>query len=102
MLSRAQTYAFTVLGMSQLFHAVGMRDTQKSVFRMNHLENRLMLLACGLGFLLQFAVTEVSFLIRAFGTSPLSGREWLRLSLLAAAPLFAHEVIALCSRRGSR
>ena len=101
-LARAQTYAFTVLGMSQLFHAVGMRDTQKSVFRMNHLENRLMLLACGLGFLLQFAVTEVSFLIRAFGTSPLSGREWLRLSLLAAAPLFAHEVIALCSRRGSR
>ena len=101
-LARAQTYAFTVLGMSQLYHAVGMRDTQKSFFRMNHLENRLMLLACGLGFLLQFAVTEVPFLIQAFGTSPLSGREWMRLSFLAAAPLFAHEVIALCSGKGSR
>lgn len=32
-LSRAQTYSFTVLGMSQLFHAIGMRDVQKSVFR---------------------------------------------------------------------
>ena len=47
-LGRAQTYAFTVLGMSQLFHAIGMRDVERSVFRMNHLQNRLMLLALAL------------------------------------------------------
>ena len=62
---------------------------------MNHLENKLMIAACIIGFLLQFAVTEVPFLIQAFGTSPLSGREWLRLSILAAAPLFAHEIMVL-------
>lgn len=94
-LSKAQTYAFTVLGMSQLWHAVGMRDTNRSVLCMNHFENKLMVVACVVGFLLQFAVTEVPFLINAFGTSPLSGREWMRLSLLSAAPLFAHEIIAL-------
>lgn len=94
-LSRAQTYAFTVLGMSQLFHAVGMRDVHKSVFRMNHLENKLMLLACGVGFLLQFAVTEVPLLIGAFGTSSLSGQEWLRLIGLSAMPLLAHEFMSL-------
>lgn len=94
-LSKAQTYAFTVLGMSQLYHAVGMRDVQKSFFRMKHLENKLMLLACTAGFLLQFAVTELPFLIQAFGTSHLSGREWLRLSVLAAAPLLAHELMVL-------
>lgn len=94
-LSKAQTYAFTVLGMSQLWHAVGMRDTNRSVFCMNHFENKLMIVACVVGFLLQFAVTEVPFLINAFGTSPLSGREWMRLSILSAAPLFAHEIIAL-------
>lgn len=98
-LSKAQTYAFTVLGMSQLFHAVGMRDVQTSFFRMKHLENKLMIVACILGFLLQFAVTEVPFLIQAFGTSPLSGREWLRLIILAAAPLFAHEVAVLLAGR---
>lgn len=98
-LAKAQTYAFTVLGMSQLFHAVGMRDAGRSFFRMNHLENKLMILACILGFLLQFAVTEVPFLINAFGTSHLSGQEWLRLSLLAAAPLLAHEVIALFAEK---
>ena len=94
-LSKAQTYAFTVLGMSQLFHAVGMRDVHRSVFTMNHLENKLMIAACGLGFLLQFAVTEIPFLINAFGTSPLSGQEWFRLIGLSAMPLLAHEFMAL-------
>ena len=94
-LSRAQTYAFTVLGMSQLFHAVGMRDVHRSVFRMNHLENKLMILACGVGFLLQFAVTEMPILIGAFGTSSLSGQEWLRLIGLSAMPLLAHEFMSL-------
>ena len=97
-LAKAQTYAFTVLGMSQLYHAVGMRDIHRSFFRMKHLENKLMIGACAVGFLLQFAVTEVPFLIQAFGTFPLSGREWLRLSVLAAAPLFAHEVMVLFSK----
>ena len=95
LLSKAQTYAFTVLGMSQLWHAVGMRDTSVSVFRRRLLDNPLMIFACIIGFLLQFAVTEVPVLIEAFGTSPLSGREWIRLSILAAMPLVAHEIIAL-------
>lgn len=94
-LTKAQTYAFTVLGMSQLYHAVGMRDVQRSIFRMNHLNNKLMIAACAIGFALQFAVTEVPFLINAFGTSHLSGNEWLHLSLLAACPLLAHECLAL-------
>lgn len=97
-LAKCQTYAFTVLGMSQLYHAVGMRDVHCSFFRMKHLENPLMIGACLLGFLLQFAVTEVPFLIRAFGTSHLSTHEWLHLSLLSSFPLLAHECIVLLDR----
>lgn len=97
-LAKSQTYAFTVLGMSQLFHAVGMRDTKRSVFTMRHWENKLMIAACVIGFVLQFAVTEVPFFISAFGTSHLTGREWLHLSLLAACPLLAHECIVLLGR----
>lgn len=95
--SRAQTYAFTVLGMSQLFHAVGMRDVHKSVFFMNHLENRVMLLACAAGFALQFGVTELPFLVSAFKTAQLCGKEWLYLTGLAAFPLLAHELLVLFS-----
>lgn len=97
-LPKAQTYAFTVLGMSQLFHAVGMRDTGKSVFRMKHGENKLMLAACIVGFALQAAVTEVPFFISAFGTSHLAGREWMLLTLLAACPLLAHEIIVFTGK----
>lgn len=98
-LRRSQTYAFTVLGMSQLFHAVGMRDMGRSFFRMNHLENKLMLLACILGFLLQFAVTEIPFLITAFGTTHLRWDEWGVLAVLASFPLLSHEVMILAGRR---
>ena len=98
-LRRSQTYAFTVLGMSQLFHAVGMRDMGRSFFKMNHLENKLMILAFILGFLLQFAVTEIPFLITAFGTTHLQWREWGILALLASFPLLSHEVMILVGRR---
>lgn len=102
-LMRAQTYAFTVLGMSQLFHAVGMRNIRKSFFAINHLENKLMIAACIIGFLLQFAVTKQPFLIEAFGTIHLDVAEWLKLAVLASFPLVAHELMALlyrCQDRG--
>lgn len=94
-LMRAQTYAFTVLGISQLFHAIGMRDIHTSLFRMKHLRNKLMLAALCIGLALQFAVTEIPFLIRAFGTVGLFPAEWLFLILLAALPLLAHELLVL-------
>lgn len=98
-LIRGQTYAFTVLGMCQLFHAIGMRDVNRSIFCMKHLKNKVMLLAFGLGFLLQLAVTEVPFLVHAFGTVPLSLGEWGMLTGLAAMPLLAHELIVFIHGR---
>lgn len=94
-LMRAQTYAFTVLGMSQLFHAVGMRNIRRSVFFVNHLENKLMIVACIFGFLLQLAVTKLPFLIAAFGTVHLDAAEWMRLVFLASFPMIAHELMAI-------
>lgn len=87
-----QTYAFTVLGVSQLFHAWGMRDRERSVFRMNHLENPFMILAFFLGLFLQVLVTEVPFLTEAFGTKQLSWGEWQLLLGISALPLGFHEL----------
>ncbi len=105
LLARAQTYAFTVLGISQLFHAVGMRDVNRSVFRMRHLENKAMLAALAVGFALQISVTEVPLLIGAFGTVPLPLSQWALLTGLAAFPLAAHELsvcLSWIARRFSR
>lgn len=97
-LRKCQTYTFTVLGMAQLFHAVGMRDVETSLFRMNHLENRLMILAVAVGIGLQVMVTEVPYFIKLFGTCILTPTEWVKLLLLAAVPLLAHELLVLFSR----
>ncbi len=96
-LNRAQTYAFTVLGLSQLFHAVGMRDVHKSVFHMKHGENKLMIAALFVGFGLQILVTENTYMVEAFGTAALSLGEWVELIVLSAFPLLAHEIMVLFS-----
>lgn len=101
-LSRCQTYAFTVLGMSQLFHAIGMRDVETSLFRMNHLENRLMITAFAVGIGLQLLVTEIPALVELFGTCRLNAFEWVKLLVLASMPLLAHEILILLSFTGEK
>lgn len=96
-LNRAQTYSFTVLGMAQLFHAVGMRDMHKSVFKMKLCDNKLMIIAFITGFALQIAVTKIPGLTAAFGTAQLSLNEWICLGILAAFPLLSHEILILLS-----
>ena len=90
-----QTYAFTVLGVSQLFHAIGMRDRDKSVLRMNHLDNPFMILAFFLGLALQVMVTEVPYFVQAFQTVQLSLGEWQWLLGISAIPLLMHEILLL-------
>ena len=94
----AQTYAFTTLGVSQLFHAIGMRNYDKSLFRMSHTDNLAMIGAFSSGLLLQILVTEVPLLTDMFETSQLSLREWINLILLSAVPLLSHEIIVLGKR----
>ena len=92
-LVRSQTYAFTVLGMSQLFHAIGMRDVDCSLLHMKHFSNKLLMLAFVMGISLQALVTTVPYFIQAFGTVSLHLNEWKILLLLSAMPLLAHEFL---------
>lgn len=98
LLSRCQTYAFTVLGLSQLFHAVGMRDVSRSVLRMRPFENKLMVAAASVGTALQIMVTELPVMISMFRTTALTGAEWGQLLVLSAFPLAAHELFILLSK----
>lgn len=92
-LNKSQTHAFTVLGMSQLMHAVGMRDVNKSVFKMNHLQNVYMIVAWVAGIALQALVTESTYFVNLFGTSRLSLAEWGILGVLSSMPLLVHELL---------
>jgi Ca2+-transporting ATPase len=98
----AQTYAFTTLAVSQLFNAIGFRNLNRSIFRMNHVENKMLLIAFFIGLALQIAVTELPFLSESFDTVELSLAEWLRLAVLCTAPLWFHELRLLAIRIAGR
>ena len=97
-LAEAQTHAFTVLGISQLFHAIGMRDVNRSVFKMNHRNNPYMIGALVIGIALQVAVTEITPLIGLFGTVRLGLTEWMQLTALSTTPLIVHELLVVAGR----
>jgi Ca2+-transporting ATPase len=101
-LPRAQTYAFTILAMSELFHAIGMRDEHNTIFKFKFFDNKMMLVAIIVGILGQLAVTEIPFLNSAFGTVSLNIKEWLCLIGVASTSLVMHEVLYLISKIKSR
>lgn len=91
-LIKSQTYAFCILAVSQLFHAIGMRDYEKSIFKMNHFENKIMVIAFCFGLFCQILVTEIPFLTSLFGTIELSFVEWIYLILISTIPIVFHEI----------
>ena len=91
-LTEGRTMAMTVLGSAELFHAVGMRDVNRSIFRMNHLENRSMLGALAFGFLLQVGIVELPAANHVFRTYHMDPAQWGYALLLALAPLAVHEI----------
>ncbi len=101
-LTKCQTYAFTVLGMSQLFHAIGIRNTEKSIFFNAQDKNPLLLVSLIVGFLLQLIITEIPYLCRLFGTSVLSISEWFGLICLSTVPLLAHEVLVILKNNANK
>ncbi len=92
LLTQAQTLAFCTLAMSELFHAIGMRDTDHSLFRFNHLDNKIMILALVFGVVGQVAVTEIPFLMNIFGTAQMTLTMWLFVVVLSLMPLIVHEI----------
>ena len=91
----SQTYAFIALALSELFQAYSMRDMNKSVFTFNFFDNKMMLLAIGVGGIAQIAVTTVPFLRNLFEVKALSITEWLCLLAVASSQLVLHEIIVL-------
>lgn len=94
-LATSQTLAFCTLAMTELFHAIGMRDTERSIFSFNHLDNKVMILALIVGVLGQIAVTEIPFLMNVFGTVRMTGMMWLFVVLISLLPVLVHEIVVL-------
>ncbi|MEG0803533.1 MAG: HAD-IC family P-type ATPase, partial [Pygmaiobacter sp.] len=92
-LTKAQTFAFTTLAVAQLWHSLGMRDVDASLFVTLRHPNKLMFLSFGVGLLLQVCATEIPLFAGVFGTATLAFTEWLSLILFAMLPLVFHEIL---------
>ncbi len=97
-LARSRTYAFTSLGLSQLFHMLGMSNVNKSVIHILKNKNILMFLAFFLGIILQIAVIEIPILSEFFKTTRLNIYEWIWIMLLSSLPLVVHEIKVLVKK----
>lgn len=94
-LTKCQTYAFSVLGISQLFHAIGMRNTKTSIFENMKNHNPMIWLSLGIGLLLQLIITQIPYLSGVFSTATLGFNDWIYLIFLSLMPLVVHEAIVL-------
>lgn len=94
-LHQAQTMAFTTLAFCELFHMIGMSNTDKSFIHVFKDKNKMMLIAFIVGIALQLFVIETPGVRDVFSTFNLSGIEWVVTACLSILPLIVHECVIL-------
>lgn len=92
-LNKSRTFAFTTLGISQLFHMIGMSNIKENIFNILKNKNIFRVVAFVIGFFLQILVTEIPFFIKIFKTTRLSILEWGWLILISTTPLIFQQII---------
>lgn len=92
-LNKSRTFAFTTLGMSQLFHMIGMSNVKEKVTTILKNKNNIRIIAFIVGIILQVMVTEIPLFIDIFKTTRLELYEWGWLILISMTPLIFHGVL---------
>ena len=92
---QAQTSAFCVLSLSELFHMLGMTSIRKSFVHNFWSKNWLLWVSFVVGVALQIAVVNVPGLNTFFSCEPLDIKHWGFVAALSVAPLIVHEIVAL-------
>ena len=96
LLTHAQTAAFCVLSLSELFHMLGMTSIRKSFVHNFKSKNYLIWVAFILGIALQFFVVEVPGVSDFFKCNrDLNATSWIMVFVLSLMPLVVHELVAL-------
>ncbi len=97
-LTHAQTMAFVVLSVSQLFHAFNMRHPEKSIFQLGIFSNKYLIAAVLVGIFLQDVVITIPALRSVFGVYDLLAKDWIIVGLLSIMPLVLNEIVKLIKR----
>lgn len=94
----AQTMAFVVLSVSQLFHAFNMRHPEKSIFKVGMFNNKYLVGSVIIGILLQYLVITIPFLSNLFNLFNLSLFDWAFVILISLLTLVFNEIAKLFIR----
>jgi Ca2+-transporting ATPase len=97
-LEYARTMAFIVLIMCQLFYALAVRNSSKSIFQIGIFSNKYLVGAIVLGVLLQLTVIEIPLMQRAFHLQMPDPEGWIIAILLGLVPLAINEIFKIFIR----
>ena len=94
-LEEAQSMAFCVLSLSQLFHMLGMVNVKKSIIHIFSDKNLVLWVAFLLGLALQVLFIFTPGLNTALQVIALQGWDFLWVGLLMVSPVVVHEIVCL-------
>ncbi|ERK30331.1 cation-translocating P-type ATPase [Clostridium intestinale] len=98
-LMHAQTMAFVVLAVSQLFYSLSVRNPKKTLFEIGPLTNKYLLGAICLGILLQLVIISIPPIAEIFKVFTLTSRDWGFVILLSLIPFILNELIKILFRK---
>lgn len=97
-LRHAQTMAFVVLSVSQLFYSLSMRNETKSLFQVGVFKNKWLICSVLFGILLQFAIITIPFTATIFKVYSLTLKDWGIVILISLIPFVINEIIKIFFR----
>ncbi|WP_415334433.1 calcium-transporting P-type ATPase, PMR1-type [Clostridium perfringens] len=94
-LIHAQTMAFVVLSVSQLFLSLSLRSNTKSAFSLGIFSNKYLVYSILLGIFLQVIIISISFIANIFKITPLLLYDWIVVILVSLIPFAINEILKL-------
>jgi len=88
-----QTFMFVAVATNSLFYVFSIKSLRKNIWHENLMENKFLLIAVGLGFLLTWASMYVPVLKNLLGTVPLPLNEVVILMVLGMMTVLMIELV---------
>ena len=101
-LRHAQTMAFVVLSVSQLFYSLAMRNETKSLFQVGIFKNKWLIGSIIFGILIQLAIITIPFTANVFKVYSLSLTDWGIVILISLIPFVINEIIKIFFRSSDK
>lgn len=100
-IAKAWTISLTTLAVFQWFNAWNCRSEDKSIFQMNPLSSKFLVIATITIIFLQFAALYLPFMQNILHTQPLTASEWLIIILIASSIVLVEEIRKFIHRLSS-